>query len=532
MFEGLSMHNPVDAVSEIATPPGSVDYFDVLIVGAGLSGIGAAAHLQDQLPGKTYAILESRQALGGTWDLFRYPGVRSDSDMYTLGYAFKPWTGSKSIADGASIKSYIAEVAVERGIDRHIKYGHRAVRAQWSSQEAAWTVVVEREGQGQILIRCNFLLMCAGYYSYAEGYRPRFAGEENFTGQLVHPQFWPENLDYRGKKIVVIGSGATAVTLLPELARTAAHVVMLQRSPTYIVSRPSVDRLAGWLQGKFSAKTAYRVTRLKNVLYNQIVYSMARKSPTIVKRLIAKGLREGLGPTYDIKRHFTPTYNPWDQRLCAVPDADLFKAIRSGRASVATGTIESFTATGIRLTCGAELDADLVITATGLKVNLLGDVMFFVDGVQIDMSKSMNYKSCLFSGVPNLASIFGYTNASWTLKSDLTSAYLCRLLKRMDENRTPIVTARRDASMTEEPFIDLNSGFVVRSSSLLPKQGSKHPWKRYQNYLLDLMTFRFGRLSDGTLEFRKRPATVHSGVDGHVFGGCNTQPREGHDQVV
>jgi monooxygenase len=526
------MQSQVEAASEIAAPPASVDYFDVLIVGAGLSGIGAAAHLQDRLPGKTYAILESRQALGGTWDLFRYPGVRSDSDMYTLGYAFKPWTGSKSIADGASIKSYIAEVAVERGIDRHIRYCHRAVRAQWSSQDAAWSVIVERE-QGQILIRCNFLLMCAGYYSYAEGHRPRFAGEENFTGQFVHPQFWPENLDYRGKHIVVIGSGATAVTLLPELARTAAHVVMLQRSPTYIVSRPSVDRFAQWFKRKFSAQTAYRLTRFKNVLYNQIVYSLARKSPTIVKRLIAKGLREGLGPTYDIKRHFTPSYNPWDQRLCAVPDADLFKAIRSGQASVATGTIESFTATGIRLVSGTELDADLVITATGLKVNLLGDVIFVVDGAQIDMSKSMNYKSCMFSGVPNLASIFGYTNASWTLKSDLTSAYLCRLLKRMDENGTPIVTARRDASMTEEPFIDLKSGFVERSSGLLPKQGSKHPWKRYQNYLLDLMTFRFGRLNDGTLQFRSRAAIVaHTGVDGRAFGGCKTQPREGHDQVV
>ena len=526
------MQSPVEAANEIAAPPGSVDYFDVLIVGAGLSGIGAAAHLQDRLPGKTYSILESRRTLGGTWDLFRYPGVRSDSDMYTLGYAFKPWTGSQSIVDGASIRSYIAEVAGERGIDRHIRYGHRVVRAQWSSRDAAWTVIVDREGQGQILIRCNFLLMCAGYYSYAEGHRPRFAGEENFTGEFVHPQFWPENLDYRGKRIVVIGSGATAVTLLPELARTAAHVVMLQRSPTYIVSRPSVDRLAQWLQSKFSATIAYRLTRFKNVLYNQLVYSLARKSPEIVKRLIAKGLREGLGSTYDIKTHFTPSYNPWDQRLCAVPDADLFKAIKSGRASVATGSIESFTATGIRLASGTELQADLVITATGLKVNLLGDVIFWVDGVQIDLSKSMNYKSCLFSGVPNLASIFGYTNASWTLKSDLTSAYLCRLLKRMDENGTPIVKAARDPSMTEEPFIDLKSGFVRRASGLLPKQGSKHPWKRYQNYLLDLMTFQFGRLSDGTLEFRKRLATVHSGVDGHVFGGCNTQPREGHDQVV
>jgi len=476
------------------------DHFDLLIVGAGLSGIGAAAHFLENCPGKSYAILEGRADLGGTWDLFRYPGIRSDSDMYTLGYSFKPWTDSKAIADGPSIKRYIAETAAERGIDRNIRYGHKVLAADWDSNAARWHVTAECDGETRML-SCNFLLMCAGYYSYAEGHRPIWPGEESFAGRIVHPQFWPEDLDYTGKRVVVIGSGATAVTLVPEMAREAAHVTMLQRSPSYVVSRPSVDGIAEKLKALLPSKLAYGLTRWKNILLGQFFYKLARSRPEKVKASIIDMVRGELGPDFDIEKHFTPTYNPWDQRVCAVPDADMFKAIRNGKASVVTDHIDAFTRDGISLASGETLTADVIVTATGLKLNLFGDIALSLDGERIDLSKRMNYRGCMLSDVPNLASIFGYTNASWTLKADLASQYMCRLINHMERKGASSVRPRRDASVGEEPFLDFASGYVQRAIDKLPRQGSKQPWKLYQNYTLDLATLRFASLDDGILSY-------------------------------
>jgi monooxygenase len=483
----------------------NAEHFDVLIVGAGLSGIGVAAHLQQQCPDKRYAILEARSDLGGTWDLFRYPGIRSDSDMHTLGYTFKPWRHSKAIADGASIKAYIAETAGERGIEDAIRYNHRVVRADWDSAQAVWTLEVER-ADGRAFLTANFVTMCSGYYAYDEGHRPTWPEEERFGGRFVHPQFWPEDLDYAGKHIVVIGSGATAVTLIPELARDAAHVTMLQRSPSYVVSRPSVDPIAEKLKRWLPAKAAYRMTRWKNVLLGQYFFSLARKQPVKVKKLLIDGVQAQLGPDYDVARHFTPTYNPWDQRVCAVPDGDFFRMVKRGRASVVTDTITGFEQDGIRLASGETLAADIVVTATGLKLQMLGGARISVDGVPVELPQKLSYRGCMFSDVPNLVMVFGYTNASWTLKADLVSAYVCRLLKRMDARGTPIATPRPEPSLIPEPFLDFQSGYVQRSAAVLPKQGSKRPWKLFQNYTLDMLSLRLGRIDDGTLKFGKPPS--------------------------
>ncbi|HJS87462.1 MAG TPA: NAD(P)/FAD-dependent oxidoreductase, partial [Acetobacteraceae bacterium] len=439
-----------DQSAPIATVPGrtGTEHFDVLIVGAGLSGIGAGYHLQARCPGLRYTILEAREAIGGTWDLFRYPGIRSDSDMFTLGYVFRPWREAKAIADGPSILKYVRDTAAEHGIDRHIRYHHRVRRASWSSDDASWTVEAERTDTGEaVSLTCNFLLICAGYYSYDEGHAPDFPGIERFKGRIIHPQFWPEDLDYRGKWVAVIGSGATAVTLVPEMAKEAAHVVMLQRSPTYIVSRPSEDALANKLRRRLPAKLAYRLTRLRNVALTMFFYNLARRRPEQTKQRILDMVRQELGAEYDVATHFTPRYNPWDQRLCLVPDSDLFKAIRAGRVSVVTDHIDTFTESGIRLRSGKELPADLVVTATGLKLNLLGDVAFSVDGHRVDLSKSFLYKGMMYSDVPNLASVFGYTNASWTLKADLTCEYVCRLLNHMRRHGYASAMPRRDASV-------------------------------------------------------------------------------------
>src|SRR3954462_15234158 len=480
------------------------EHFDVLIVGAGLSGIGAGYHLQEKCPGKSYAILEGRDCIGGTWDLFRYPGIRSDSDMFTLGYSFKPWTEAKAIADGPSILNYVRQTAVENGIDKKIRFNHRVKRASWSSPEARWTVEAERtvgEGATEIVrVTCNFLFMCSGYYKYEEGYTPEFAGTADFAGRIVHPQKWPEDLDYAGKRVVVIGSGATAVTLVPEMARKAAHVTMLQRSPTYVVSRPAVDAIAERLKRRLPAMLAYRLVRTKNVLLQQLFYRMARKWPQrIAQRMVQMAAAE-LPPGYDTA-HFTPRYNPWDQRVCLVPDADLFRAISAGSASVGTDTIATVTPHGIKLAPGAELEADIVVAATGLQLNLLGDVQLAVDGVRCDLSKALVYKGMMFSGVPNLASTFGYTNASWTLKADLTARYVCRLLARMDATGTAVAVPVRDPSVREQPFIDFSSGYVQRAVGMLPKQGDRKPWKLAQNYVVDLATLRFSPLQDGALHF-------------------------------
>jgi cation diffusion facilitator CzcD-associated flavoprotein CzcO len=476
------------------------EHFDVIVVGAGLSGIGAGYHLQTLSPNRSYAILEAREAIGGTWDLFRYPGIRSDSDMYTLGYSFRPWKEAKAIADGPSILRYVNETAREHGIDRHIRFRHKVRRASWSTLDARWTVEAERDGEA-VRFTCSFLFMCSGYYSYDQGHAPEFPGAADFAGRIVHPQFWPGDLDHSGKQVVVIGSGATAVTLVPEMARTAAHVTMLQRSPTYVVSRPAEDRIANWLRARLPAMFAYRLVRWKNVLFGMFFYNMSRKRPEKVKARLLDMVRQELGPDYDVGTHFTPRYNPWDQRLCLVPDADLFASIREGRASVVTDHIERFTPGGVLLRSGKELPAEIIVTATGLKLNLIGDVKLSVDGRDVDPSKALSYKGMMYSDVPNLASSFGYTNASWTLKADLTCEYVCRILNHMQRTQTTIATPHRDQDVEELPFLDFSSGYVQRAIEHLPKQGHKRPWRLYQNYALDLVTLRYGKVDDGTMAF-------------------------------
>ena len=475
---------------------------DVLIVGAGLSGIGAACHLKRLCPGHAVAIVEARHALGGTWDLFRYPGIRSDSDMYTLGYSFRPWTGEKAIADGPAILQYLRDTAREHGIDRQIRYGHRVRRAAWSSADACWRVEVERDGGEAVRLQAAFLLMCGGYYDYDEGHTPAFPGRERFKGRVVHPQQWRDDIEYAGKRIVVIGSGATAVTLVPELAKQAAHVTMLQRSPTYMLSRPSVDGLARRLARVTPQRVAHGITRWKNLLLALVVFRLCRRQPQRAKAGMIKLVSRQLAPGYDVATHFTPRYNPWEQRLCLVPDGDLFNAIRTGRVSVVTDRIASFTEAGLLLESGAELPADLVVSATGLKLKVLNGVEFSVDGRRLEAAKLVNYKGVMFGGVPNLASVFGYTNASWTLKSDLASTFVCRLLDHMQRTGARQCMPRADdPSMTTEPWVDFSSGYFQRAFDQLPKQGSKKPWKLNQNYLVDLMTLRYGALDDGVLRF-------------------------------
>ena len=479
------------------------EHHDVLIVGAGLSGIGAAYHLQTRCPGKTYAIVEARSQMGGTWDLFRYPGIRSDSDMYTLGYAFKPWTNAKAIADGPSILGYIRETAAENDIERHIRFEHRVVRADWSSADSRWTVEMEHDGVAKRMT-CGFLFMAAGYYRYSAGYTPDFAGLEEFAGTVVHPQQWPTDLDYQGKNVVVIGSGATAVTLVPAMASEAAHVTMLQRSPTYVVSRPAQDSIANWLRARLPATTAYAITRWKNVLMQLFFFNWARSQPEKIKKGLIDRVQKVLGPDYDVATHFTPSYNPWDQRLCLVPDDDLFKAIRSGRASVVTDHIDKFTSTGIQLQSGKEIAADIVVTATGLVLELLGGMKVAVDGKEIDFSQTVSYKGMMYSGVPNLVSAFGYTNASWTLKCDLTCEYTCRLLSHMDKAGYTQATPRSpDPKMETRPWLDFTSGYVRRAMENFPRQGTRSPWCLHQNYARDLALIRFGSVEDDVLELRR-----------------------------
>jgi cation diffusion facilitator CzcD-associated flavoprotein CzcO len=490
-----------------------MEHFDVLIVGAGLSGVGAACHLRQRLPRKSFAILEGRAAMGGTWDLFRYPGVRSDSDMYTLGYRFRPWRDAKAIADGPSILNYIRETAAEFGVDKEVRYGHRVRRASWSSADALWTVEAEA-GPDKTAARftCNFLHLCTGYYDYEGGYTPEWDGVERFGGPIVHPQKWPEDLDYGGKRVVVIGSGATAVTLVPAMAERAAHVTMLQRSPTYVVSRPAEDRIANWLRRRLPARAAYALTRWKNVLLGMFFYNLARRRPALFKRMLAKGVRRQLGEAYD-PRHFTPRYNPWDQRLCLVPDSDLFSAIREGRASVVTDHIDAFTETGLRLRSGEHLDADIVVTATGLVLKLMSGLQLVVDGAPVDLPRTFVYKGMMLSEVPNLAFAIGYTNASWTLKCDLTAEYVCRLLAHMDRHGYARCTPQvNDPDLAEEPVIDFTSGYVRRALDALPRQGSKTPWRLHQNYVKDLSMMRYGRLDDGTMEFKAAPGGPRAGA--------------------
>lgn len=483
-----------------------MEHFDVLIVGAGLSGIGAGAHLRTRCPGKTFAILEGRERSGGTWDLFMYPGVRSDSDMFTLGYSFRPWSDQKAIADGPSILRYIRETSTEYDLDKEIRYEQRVRRAEWSSETSKWTVEVGVSPQQEtILLTCGFLYLCTGYYEYEQGYTPVWPGFDEYRGTIIHPQKWPDDLDYTDKNILVIGSGATAVTLVPAMAETAEHVTMLQRSPTYIVTMPSKDVVANFFRSLLPAKAAYAAARWKNIVRQAVFYAGAKKYPDAMKRLIGKGIRKELGDE-QLEKHFTPKYNPWEQRLCVVPDSDLFEAIRGGKASIVTGNIDTFITTGVRLDNGDELNADIIVTATGLNLRIMAGLELVVDGQVVDLSQKMAYKGMMYNDVPNLAQAFGYTNASWTLKCDLTSKYVCRLLKHMDRQGFASCTSRaNDPTLERVPVLDFNSTYVLRVLDQLPSQGSKHPWRLHQNYFKDLSMLRYGKLDDGVMEFRRSP---------------------------
>ncbi len=482
----------------------NADFVDVLIVGAGLSGIGSARHLQRACPERSFALLESRDTLGGTWDLFRYPGIRSDSDMYTLGYTFKPWLDRKSLADGPSILKYLKETAAETGVDKHIRYNHKVLSASWSSESATWVVAVERPGEDELLeFTCRFLMICSGYYDYEEGYTPEFAGRADFEGPVIHAQHWPEDLDYRDKKVIVIGSGATAVTLVPELAKETSHTIMLQRSPTYIASIPEEDSWSARLQGVLPASWIYRIVRWKHVLLQIWVFNLSRKRPQVVKKFLLDQVRKELGDEYDVKTHFTPTYNPWDQRLCAVPEGDMFAAIRSKRAEVVTDHIDHFSRTGIHLKSGRDLEADIIVLATGLNLKFIGGMKLTVDGEDMDPSKSYVYRGMMLADVPNLVQVFGYTNASWTLKSDLTGRFVCRLLNYMRKSGKAIAVPRAPAGGIEaEPMLDFSSGYILRAIDRFPKQGKRLPWRVYQNYIVDFLNLRLRPLRDKVLQFK------------------------------
>ena len=483
-------------------------HVDVLIVGAGLSGIAAGYHLQASCPGKTYAILEARDSIGGTWDLFRYPGIRSDSDMFTLGYGFRPWKAAKAIADGPSILEYVTDTAREYGIDRHIRFGHRVVGASWSSAEQRWTVEAERTDTGEtVTLTAGFLFGCTGYYRYDEGYTPELPGIDRFGGRVVHPQHWPEDLDYAGKRVVVIGSGATAVTLVPAMAGDAAHVTMLQRSPSYVVSLPNEDPIGKLVRRVLPERLAHSALRWKNVLLMMASFQLSRRRPGLMRKILRAGVRKRLPAGYDVDTHFNPTYDPWDQRICLVPDGDLFDAIGSGRASVVTDRIRTFTETGIELESGQVLEADVVITATGLQLLALGGMQLRVDGRDVDVSETLTYRGMMLGGVPNMAMAIGYTNASWTLKCDLICQYITRLLNHMDAHGYTQATPRPPSDVETEPLLNLTSGYVLRSLHLFPRQGTRTPWRLHNNYLRDIALIRRGDLEDG-MEFARAPVTA------------------------
>lgn len=477
---------------------------DVLIVGAGLSGIGAAAHLSMQCPNKTYSIIEQRQNIGGTWDLFRYPGIRSDSDMHTFGYRFKPWLHEKAIADGPLINEYLHDTVNEYGISKNIRFGYRVIVADWSSLEANWTITALREVDGQKLqFKANFLFMCSGYYNYAHGYKPEFKGEDTFQGRVIHPQHWPEDLDYADKRVVVIGSGATAVTIVPVMAETAAHVTMLQRSPTYMVSRPSIDRFAQFVRKLLPTKMAYAMTRWRNIWLQRVIYRRARANPTLLGNKIIAMAHKEMPNLADFDLHFTPKYPLWEQRLCLVPDSDMFKTLANGKAQVVTDHIECFTKKGILLKSGKELEADIIVTATGLNLSLLGQTMFSVNGSAIDLANHVYYKGAMFNDIPNMVSIFGYVNASWTLKTDIVADYVCRLLATMDQKQVMIATPHLDdPDMPRCPFVEgFSSGYIARSLDKLPKNGDRHPWRLLQDYAAEKKILTQEPIEDGVMVF-------------------------------
>jgi monooxygenase len=485
------------------------EHVDVVIVGAGISGISAAWHLQERCPAKSYAVLESRDNLGGTWDLFKYPGIRSDSDMFSLGFRFRPWRSEKAIADGPSILSYLKETAADSGIDKHIRFRHKVVAADWSEAEKQWMLRVDRDGE-EVEISCSFLFACSGYYNYDRGYAPQFPGSDEFEGPIVHPQHWPEDLDYQGKKIIVIGSGATAVTLIPALANSGAgHVTMLQRSPSYIGSLPDIDAFAARMMRTLPPKPAYLVSRWKNILFQWAQYRISRRFPNFMRNALMTMAKRRLPEGYDVEKHFGPRYKPWDERLCLAPNGDLFRAIRHGQADVVTDTIDRFTKTGIKLNSGEELRADIIITATGLNLRLFGGADILRNGAPVDLTETMAYKGMMLSGLPNMAFTIGYTNASWTLKADLVSEFVCRVLNYMDSNGYDTVVPEHPGDSVEErPLMDFTPGYVLRALDSLPKAGSRVPWRLKQNYLLDLGLIRHGKVDDHALHFSRHQAAV------------------------
>jgi cation diffusion facilitator CzcD-associated flavoprotein CzcO len=479
------------------------NHFNVIVVGAGISGIGAGYYLQKKCPNKSFVILEGRDNIGGTWDLFRYPGIRSDSDMNTMGFRFKPWMGVKSIADGPSILSYLHETVKENDLNKKIQFNQWVNEASWSSRDSQWTVQVENKKTQELQdFTCDFLFLCGGYYNYEEGYTPHFAGRENFLGQIIHPQKWPKNLDYKNKKVVVIGSGATAVTIIPTMAEEAAHVTMLQRSPTYFLSAPDEDPVGNFLRKFISSKLTYKLVRWKNIRFQWWFFQKCRKFPKKVKEFLIKQVREELGPNYDIETHFTPKYNPWEQRMCLVPNGDFFNAINAGKASVITDHIDRFTKKGIKLKSGGEVEADLIVTATGLNLEVCNGIKLEVDNNEVDISKTMTYKGMMFSDVPNLVATFGYTNASWTLRADLTSEYVCRLLNFMDKKGYANCCPRTAEHVEPDgDWLDFTSGYVKRSMHKFPKQGSRDPWRNTQNFPKDVLAIRWGNIDNKELKF-------------------------------
>jgi len=479
------------------------DHVDVLIVGAGISGIGAAYHLKTRLPGKSFAILEGREAIGGTWDLFRYPGIRSDSDLHTFGYEFKPWTDKHAIAPADAILDYLRETVEENDIGRHIRFGHKVLGASWSTDDARWTVRVRRTDGGEPFeLTCAVLFSAAGYYDYAAGFTPHFEGSEDFAGTILHPQQWPEDLDYAGKRVVVIGSGATAITLVPAMTDKAAHVTMLQRSPSYVITLPGQDPIANGLRRVFSDERAYALTRRLNIMRQRLVYDLSQRYPRVVRALLRAATKHQLPDGCDVDTHFKPSYDPWDQRLCVVPDGDLFKAIRAGRASVVTDRIERFTERGIQLASGAELEADIIVTATGLNLLALGGMELTVDGTDVQVGETLTYKSMMLSGVPNFAFAVGYTNSSWTLKVDLVCEHLCRMLAHMDSRGyDTMLPVNDDPSIERRPLLDFQAGYVQRAIDRFPKQGSRGPWTVAMNYAADRKRLRHGPVEDPALRF-------------------------------
>ena len=481
----------------------AAEHFDVLIIGAGLSGIDAGCHLRKRCPERTFAILEGRDRSGGTWDLFRYPGVRSDSDMYTLGYAFRPWTQRNAIADGESILQYLRDTATEFGLDAAIRYEHTVRRASWSSPDKRWTLEVARGTGGEVAqFTCSFLFLCCGYYRYAAGYTPEFEGIDGFGGRVVHPQLWTDDVDWKGKRVIVIGSGATAMTLAPAMAPRAEHVTVVQRSPTWVVARPSEDTIARGLRGVLPRGLIHVIVRWKQILLGLYIYGLCRRNPDRAKKLLLAGVRAGLGPDANVAPHFVPRYNPWEQRLCLLPDGDLFREIRAGRVSIVTDQIERFTATGITLRSGTELPADLIVTATGLDLQAFGAIALDVDGRAVEPAQTLSYKGIMFSDVPNFASCFGYAAASWTLKADLVCDYVCRLLNHMRQRGFVQCTPRSGEPMNARPWIDFSSGYFQRGLTRFPKQGDRAPWRFQQNYLRDVLALRFGSVDDPAIEFR------------------------------